>query len=157
MTLHEDAGHLSIGIEDRLINEIEKALLPNIPGGLPQVNTDASPNERLTAVINPVEKIDEALPYHLRQRVPDGLPDDVLTTDQLEIGRIGHGEDVIGPAEGGYEAGRLLEQSSQVLSLLTQSLIGFLHGLRAAEHIRLDQRGGTGRQDRAPRQVPQPM
>ena len=118
---------------DRLVDEVEEALLDRSLLLAFQQDPDASADVGLAARPDLLEQSDETLLHHFRQSFDDGLADDLTIADEPAIGCIGHLEPMFGPRQHRDEARRLLEQGAQPLSLLREGLVGFLHGVRALE------------------------
>ena len=145
LSLHEDAADLTARIEDRLIHEIQK---PGLAQALcaQKLDRNIMADESLARCIGAVEKLQKPLVHHLGQRLCDRLSDDVAVADQLDIGRIGEREDMIGAAQQCGKAGCLLEQAAQRSPLARQRHIGLLHRFGPPQDCRFHERRGLARQ-----------
>ena len=135
--LGEDARHPAVRVLDRLVDEIDEALLDGRAGRALQADLQGAALESLALRVDPVEQLEEALALDLGQRLPDRLPDHVAVTDELHVGRVDELEDVLRPAQHRHEAGRLLEEFLEALALGDGAALGqhLPRGLLArAEH-----------------------
>ena len=117
VALDEDAGRRAVVGHDRLVDEIEIALVEDAVRAVLQSDGRAAPDIGLARSINPVEQPDEALLDHFRKRLGNGPADDIAAGDQRPVGLVHHGEAMLGPADHRDEARRLLEHALQALAL----------------------------------------
>ena len=83
--------------------------------------------------VDAVEQLEEALARELGQRLTDRLADDIALGDQLLVGGVGGGEDVLRSFELGHEGGRILEHLRQTLALRRGRALG-QHALGGFDH-----------------------
>ena len=129
--LDEDAGHVAVGRDERLEDEVDVTFLERRAGLALEQDRDALADVRLARLEHPVQQRDEALGGNLRQRVGDRAADDVAVPDELVEGGIGQLEDVVRSAQHGHEAGGVLEELAQPLGALRQLPVGRFHRLPA--------------------------
>ena len=134
MALDEDALHLAAVAEDRLEDEFEEQGLESLTGLVVEFYLFARPKIRLAGRIDPVQRIDETLRDHLRQGFADGLSNQVAATDKVAIGGIRHDEPMLAGAEDRHEAGRLFQQSPQLVQFLVRIGVALFRRLSALQH-----------------------
>ena len=87
--IDEYTSRLAVRPGNWLINEVEKALLRLGARSPLQQDRDRLPNIRLTCPIDLIEELNEALACNFRQRLANGLADDVTLPDQAQVGSVG--------------------------------------------------------------------
>jgi len=112
----EDAGDRAGRVPDGLVDEIHEAPIQGAirTGGERDRRTPGGGG--LSGRINPVQPLEEALSCQLRQRFSHGFAQHV-PADERDIGGVGQLEHVVGSAQQGHEARRLLEAPAQPLGL----------------------------------------
>ena len=141
---HEDPGRLPVGAEDRLVDEVQEALLGRSVGRALEEDADRPADEGFAAGHHPFEQLNEALAAHLGQGHGHRTTDDRAMADELVISVVGEGEGEVAPGEHGHEAGRLAEDVAQLAGLLQQGEVGLLHLLHPLEQAGLAGPGGQG-------------
>ncbi len=134
VALDEDAGHLALGVADRLVDEVDVPKLGLRHAAPAQEHRHVLAREGLSRAPDLVEDIREALADHLRQCLGEAEADEVAAPDQPAVGVVGQLEDVGRSGQHGDEAGRLLEQLAQQGDLAGQLVADRLHRLRSRQN-----------------------
>ena len=123
MPLEEDARGGAVG-DDRLVDEIEIALVDRPARTMLQLELRVAADKRLAGPVDLVEQSDKALRRHLGHGFADRLSQYFPMADQRAVGLIHHGELMFGAAGDGDEARRLLEHAAQALAFRVELALG---------------------------------
>jgi hypothetical protein len=122
----EDAGHFAVGAADRLVDEVDEALLGRSVRARQQRRralADIGP----AALVDLVEQGEIALAFQLRQHFARRAAEIVAFADQPPVGAVDELEDVVRPADDRDQPGRLFEQLAQPLCLLVAARVVKAH------------------------------
>ena len=108
---------LAGGVLDRLVDEVEEAFL-ELAGAALQLHRHGLALVGLATRVDVVQQLEKTLALEFRERLADGLALHFAIADELEIGRIGQLEHMVGIAQHRHHARRLREQLLQALVLL---------------------------------------
>ena len=108
--LDKDAGDLAEGIDDRFVDEVEKAGRGWLIGLPTQFDGHRVRQVTLTARIHIVEQCDQTLLLDVGEGFTHGAAGQISTAGGPKIRAVRKFEPVLGPAEHGHEARRVLEQ-----------------------------------------------
>jgi hypothetical protein len=117
VALDEDAGRAAVLRHDRLIDEIEIALIKSAVRTLLQIHGRAAAYIGLAGSIDLIEQAHEALLDYFRKRLGHGPTHDIATVDERAIGLVDHGEPMLWPAEHRDEAGGLRKHALKAFAL----------------------------------------
>ena len=115
--LDEDADDRAGRVAHRLVDEVEQALLGRRVRLALQRHRRGMADEALAAAVDLIEQLVEALARDIRQRLADRPADHVAMVDQLAVGGVGDGEDMVRAFQPGHEGGGVLEHLPQPLAL----------------------------------------
>ena len=120
--LDEDADHGPGRVAHRLVDEVEQPLFQRRVGRRGarlalQGDRRRVADMALARGVDAVEQLEEALARELGQCLADRLADDVAAGDQLLVGGVGGGEDVLRSFELGHEGGRILKHLRDTFAL----------------------------------------
>ena len=118
--LREQPRHAPVLADDRLVQQVDIAILQRGAGLALQRDFQIAQHDRLAARQGAVEHGAQVLRGHLGQGVEHGLADQLAMPDQVVIGFVSHLEDMVGTGEHGNEARRLIEHRLQLAALDAQ-------------------------------------
>jgi hypothetical protein len=115
VALGKDAHHGAVVVDDRLIDEIDVALLDRPAGQRRHRDRQGFANKRRACRKHIVEQFVKPLPGQFRQRHAHRFADDVLELGQAVVRLVLQFVHMLRPAKKTDETGRLFEEAQQVV------------------------------------------
>jgi hypothetical protein len=123
-TLHKNAHGIAENVRNRLIDEIEKALVDRAAGYGLHCIFETERRIGLAAAIDIVEEIDKALPGGFGKRLGDGAAQHGSMPHEFEIARVHQFEHMFRSAQHRHESRSLFEKLREPLPFGRENSVG---------------------------------
>ena len=120
----EDAGDTAVLAKQRGVDEVQVALLLPIGRRIMLADLGALRPVNLARLVDPVEKLEEALTGYIGKSFTDRLAHPVGTAEGVHMGLVDELDHVLGAAQDDDEARGLLEQAPLPLDIGCETALG---------------------------------
>ena len=117
--MHEHFGRewpVVQGIQQRLIDEIEKSFIEFAAAGAIEKHARLFPEVRFSGCVDAVELLETSLPLQLRQRLPNWFPNEFAIAEEMLIRRIDEIDDVIATAQNADQCRCVNEERVEIVA-----------------------------------------